>query len=297
MKHSNNNVSYLTVNGNDKLWGLYATTIGFQKIQAETSYPPKTHPSAYWFNPNSGRMLDEYTLLYITEGEGIFESSSCRPVNVNAGDLILLFPGEWHTYKPVLQVGWTEYWIGFNGNHIDQLISNNFFSKKNPVFNVGFNEQFATLYNQGIETARLQNSGYQQVLAGITSLLLSLVSYTRENNCLREKAIIAQIEKARIMMRENADNDINPIAIASSLHVSYSWFRRVFKQYTGFSPAQYQMEIKVQKAKEFLASTDISIKEIAFDLNFESVSYFVTFFKSKTGMSPTAYRTSIKGNG
>jgi AraC-like DNA-binding protein len=69
----------------------------------------------------------------------------------------------------------------------------------------------------------------------------------------------------------------------------------VFKQYTGFSPAQYQMEIKIQKSKDLLTSTSMPVKEIAFDLNFESVSYFVTFFKSKTGMSPTEYRNDVQG--
>jgi AraC-like DNA-binding protein len=55
------------------------------------------------------------------------------------------------------------------------------------------------------------------------------------------------------------------------------------------------MEIKIQKSKELLTSTIMPVKEIAFDLNFESVNYFVTFFKSKTGMSPTEYQIKVKG--
>ncbi|RYY54340.1 MAG: AraC family transcriptional regulator, partial [Chitinophagaceae bacterium] len=81
--------------------------------------------------------------------------------------------------------------------------------------------------------------------------------------------------------------------IAAELNISYSWFRRVFKQYTGFSPAQYQLEIKLQKAKELLTSTNMPVKEITYELNFESASYFVTFFKSKTGLSPGDYRQKV----
>lgn len=96
-------------------------------------------------------------------------------------------------------------------------------------------------------------------------------------------------------MREKTGDDVTPESIAKTLNIGYSWFRRVFKQYTGFSPAQYQLEIKLQKSKELLASTVLPVKEIAFHLNFESASYFVTFFKSKTGLSPGEYRDKIKG--
>ncbi|HKO82114.1 MAG TPA: AraC family transcriptional regulator, partial [Chitinophagaceae bacterium] len=119
--------------------------------------------------------------------------------------------------------------------------------------------------------------------------------YSEKNNSFGDKAIISQINKARMIMMEHTDSDIDLTSIAASLNLSYSWFRRVFKQYTGFSPAQYQMEIKMQKAKELLASTTMPIKEIAFTLNFDTVSYFVTFFKSKTGMSPVEYRNKTKG--
>jgi AraC-like DNA-binding protein len=288
-------IKYLTANPVDELWGLYATTIGFQSIAPNTSYPPKGHPSAYWFSPNTGRILHEFTLLYITSGEGVFESASCKPTTISAGTMLLLHPGEWHTYKPSLDTGWNEYWMGFNGEYVTRLIANNFFSSKSPLFNVGFNEQIVALFKQGIETASFQKTAHQQVLAGIASLLLGFLFYSEKNNAFRDKAIISQIEQARVMMRENTDSSTNPVSIARSLNLSYSWFRRVFKQYTGFSPAQYQMEIKIQKSKDLLTSTSMPVKEIAFDLNFESVSYFVTFFKSKTGMSPTEYRNDVQG--
>lgn len=289
------NLKYLVANADDALWGLYATTIGFQAIGPHINYPPKEHPSSYWFKPNTGRVLHEYQLVYITKGEGVFESTHCKPVKIVAGSIILLFPEEWHTYKPSRQYGWDEYWLGFNGASIDRLLKYDFFSLKNPVLNIGFNEQMVTFLKQGIEIAEFQKTAYQQVLAGITGLLLGFVFYSEKNNSFRDKEIISQIEKARMMMRDNAEKNLSPEQIARSLNISYSWFRRIFKQYTGFSPAQYQMEIKIQKSKELLTSTNMPIKEISYELNFESTSYFVTFFKSKTGMSPTQYRNKIHG--
>lgn len=291
----NQNLKYLVANADDDLWGLYVTTIGHQSFGPNVNYPPKEHPSSYWFSPATGRVLHEYQLVYITKGEGIFESTHCKPVKITAGCIIILFPEEWHTYKPSKQYGWDEYWLGFNGASIDRLLKHEFFSVKNPVLNIGFNEQMVSFFKQGIEIAEFQKTAYQQVLAGITGLLLGFVFYAEKNNSFRDKEIILQIEKARMMMRDNTEKNLSPEQIAQSLNISYSWFRRIFKQYTGFSPSQYLMEIKIQKSKELLTSTSMPVKEISYELSFESTSYFVTFFKAKTGMSPTEYRNKVHG--
>lgn len=290
IEDKNQNLKYLVANSSDELWGLYITTIGFQSIQPNAKYPPKTHPSSYWFSPDTGRRLNEYQFIYITSGEGIFESSSCKPIQVEAGSIILVFPDEWHTYKPLKDKGWDEYWVGCKGGVIENLVQNQFITKYDPIIKIGLNEQIVGLFKHGMEIATYQKTAYQQILAGIISHLFSLVYYIQKNNAFRDKEAIQLIEKARVIMREHPEGYGSPQVIAKKLNISYSWFRRIFKHYTGLSPAQYMLEIKIQKSKELLNSTTMSIKEIAFTLNFLNVSYFVTFFKSKTGIRPSEYR-------
>ena len=73
--------------------------------------------------------------------------------------------------------------------------------------------------------------------------------------------------------------------------MSYSNFRKLFKEYTGLSPALYQQELKIQRAKNLLATTGDSIKEIADRLHFESPDYFSARFRAKTGMRPSEFRS------
>jgi len=75
--------------------------------------------------------------------------------------------------------------------------------------------------------------------------------------------------------------------------VSYSNFRKLFKEYTGISPAMYQQDLRLQRAKEMLSTTNLSIKEIAYRLNFESPDYFSCKFKVKTGQKPSEFRSRI----
>jgi AraC-like DNA-binding protein len=87
----------------------------------------------------------------------------------------------------------------------------------------------------------------------------------------------------------NKNIDIKEIAI--NLGISYSLFRRVFREYTGYAPAQYYQELKIRTAKELLAETNHSIKEIAYELNFSSYEYFLSFFKKRVGITPMEYRS------
>ncbi|MFD2599011.1 AraC family transcriptional regulator [Sphingobacterium corticis] len=289
----NEHLKYLISNNFNRSWGLYATTIGFQNISPKTSYPPQGHPSEYIFKTSVGRILQEYQLIYIVEGKGSFQSTSCSTMEVNAGSVILLFPGEWHTFSPSETTGWQVYWLGFDGKHAHSLFTDIFSNKENAVFDIGFNEFAVFLLEKAIEVANSQRHSYQEMMAGIIHHLVSFLFYTHQNKTLVDQDVLSIIDKARMIMTANAYNKKSPEEIAEELNLSYSWFRKLFKQYTGFSPLQYQMEIKLEKAKELLSNTSKPIKTIAYELNFESISYFVTFFKSKTGMSPKIYRLSL----
>lgn len=54
---------------------------------------------------------------------------------------MVLFPGQWHTYYPYVQTGWNEYYIGFEGAVIDDMVKGGFLSKENQVLEVGLNEE------------------------------------------------------------------------------------------------------------------------------------------------------------
>ena len=91
-------------------------------------------------------------------------------------------------------------------------------------------------------------------------------------------------------MKENISNHIPLEKIAEQLNVSYTWFRQAFKQYTGFSPAQYQLQLKLNRAKELLINSNLNISEIAYELGFDNASHFCTFFKSREKMTANEYR-------
>ena len=65
-------LKYLAVNPVDLKWGTAVNSAGFQEVRPGEAYPPGNHPSRYIFTVANGRVLQEYQLIYITEGRGKF---------------------------------------------------------------------------------------------------------------------------------------------------------------------------------------------------------------------------------
>jgi len=291
-----NYYKYLPTSSADESWGMHILNSGCNRIDKNADYPSPGHPAHHYFNWAKGRVLDEYQLIYISKGEGIFESLNYSQQQVKEGAIIILFPGEWHRFKPARQTGWDECWVGFKGDVIDNIISNQFFAKENPVLDIGLHENIIELFYTIIDKTKEERTGYQPLVSGIVMHLLGEIhSLTKQQSYSAEDITASIIKKAGIIFRTNIDNDISMEKVAEELNVSYAWFRKAFKNYTGIAPHQYLLQLRIEKAKMFLADHSISIKEIALCLNFESAFYFSRLFKEKTGISPELYRKNMTG--
>lgn len=286
---------YLVATDRDAQWGLVVNTVGYDEVGPDESYPTRGHGDGYYFDIERGRILDEYQMLYLVEGEGVFSSRHVKNVSIKAGDIFLLFPGEWHTYHPLQGRAWKSYWIGYKGRNMDDRMKFNFLSLDKPVYHVGFSNDIVYLYDSAIKTAKEETVYCQQILAGIVNNLLGLMySLERKMELSRKGGYEDMINKARLRIREGVETKITVQEIAAGLGSSYSNFRKLFKEYTGLSPAFYQQDLKLQRAKELLSTTDMSIKEIAYRLNFDSPDYFSSKFKAKIGCKPSEYRAKMR---
>lgn len=281
---------YLQISPRDKSWGLAVTTAGFQHVHPGEMYPLSSHPDGYNFPENKRRVLNEYQLIYITRGSGYFESASCSKTKIEAGMMFMLFPGEWHTFAPDPSTGWDDHWVGFNGSFIDDKIKHGFLTFKNCIFKVGVDERIINTYHEIFDIIYNEKKGFQQMVASLTISLIGRIYYVELNHSFGDSYMSRIINQAKIIMKEDTTSSKSLEDIASSLNISYSLFRREFKNKCGISPGQYRLEIKLAKAKELLYSTNLSIAEISTKLNFECLGQFSTFFKKKAGIPPLEFR-------
>lgn len=97
-------------------------------------------------------------------------------------------------------------------------------------------------------------------------------------------------------LNKHFDEDVSIGEIASMCNISEVYFRRLFKEQTGKSPAEFRNSERLLRAREYLRYSDVSISDISDRLGFVDASYFAKRFKEAYGMSPLAYRKLKNSN-
>ncbi|MBP5620018.1 MAG: helix-turn-helix domain-containing protein [Bacteroidaceae bacterium] len=283
-------IKYLIAQEIDYKWGLVTTTVGLQEGAQGMSYPYGNHPTKYHFTKGKGRVLDEFQKVYIIKGSGWFESDHCSRTEIKAGNAFLLFPGEYHNYVPNIETGWSEAWIGFKGEYAEHLVRQGFFSRNNPVLKVGVHDSLWEIFRKAYDVAINQIPAYQQQLAGYCNLILSTVYAEDKQPTGISDQLFDKINLAKKYMNEHSHESITMEKVAQEIGMSYSLFRKTFKTYTGFSPGHYFLALKLTRSKEILLTEDLTCKEVAFQMGFDTVEHFHAIFRKYFGVSPAKFR-------
>ncbi|WP_155980933.1 helix-turn-helix domain-containing protein [Nocardia sp. CNY236] len=95
-------------------------------------------------------------------------------------------------------------------------------------------------------------------------------------------------------MQDNLAEPITADEIARTALFSKYHFTRVFQRVTGDSPGRYLTELRFERARELLLSTDLKVVDISYEVGFASVGTFSTRFRERTGVSPSAFRQHFR---
>ena len=98
------------------------------------------------------------------------------------------------------------------------------------------------------------------------------------------------------MMREDVRGELSLGEFAQSVNLSVWRLCHIFKSDVGMPPIRYLRLLRMERAKDLLESSFLSVKEIAYQVGLNDESHFVRDFKSTYGFSPALYRTHFKNN-
>jgi AraC-like DNA-binding protein len=130
-------------------------------------------------------------------------------------------------------------------------------------------------------------------IAETKGILLQLFSRFLEKASLKKEVEDKRIAKLLRYIRENINDNISIDVLSSLCYLTNDHMIRLFKKEMKCTPVQYINQKKMEKAQLMLIIGEKSIKDIAYGLSFDNISYFYRLFKKTTGVSPNAYKASL----
>ena len=140
-----------------------------------------------------------------------------------------------------------------------------------------------------IQSCRQQPPGFQVLLGALVLQLLAHV-HACEIRARTTHKDSEYVETARSIMMMHVDEGIEVEDIAAEIGMTYQRLLDLFRDYTGLTPYQYFLQLRIHRSKELLMDRSLSIKEVATRMNFDNQYYFSRLFRKKAGMSPSEWR-------
>ncbi len=280
---------YFPISDRQRVWDLYVAGVG-RIVRAYRGSPDRGHPMPYYYVWETGRVLDQFGLIYVTQGQGEFESAATRRTVVDAGTVFVLMPGVWHRYRPCAQVCWSYYWVHVGGEYLDRLVQRRVLCAERPVFKTGLQQNLLRSYVSLVDRARTEPPGFQQMMCGNVLEILGVALATDGGQPDSER-LAAVVRQATVILEQRMGDEVDLGELAASLDVSYDGFRHAFKKHTGMAPHQYLLQLRIHRARELLYGTDLTVRRIAALLGFKDPYYFSRAFRKMTGRSPNRWRT------
>jgi AraC family transcriptional regulator len=246
----------------------------------------------------------DYVALFQLEGKLLCNVGEV-PVEINAGDALLLDPG----LMASATVRDTEY--------LTLTISPSLMldcAARTRLVGAGASVSFRTsVVEQDERLARLardlagelvqEEAGQEMVIGALMEQLV--IHLLRHHSNVRREDVLElsrvglvdrRIRRAIELMHAHLDHELPLEEIAAAAYLSPFHFARLFKKLTGASPHAYLASLRATRAQTLLAETDLSISEVSTRVGYSSSSHFTKAFRQATGLTPRAFRKAVIRN-
>lgn len=229
-------------------------------------------------------VVSKYLILINLGGIGEYEVNG-KSFYVNENDMVLFSPNTVRKCSTDENHPWHFISIAFDLKHID---GSDYFIKDIPMLIKGVHRNIIDKF-KNINSAWMSKSvAYNPLCRAYIQEILSQVIQTKES-VNYNPGQYAKIELAKNFIRNNYTRNISVGELAEVTGLSQSHFRKVFRDIVGVTATQYAIYLRINNAKDLLASGSANVSEAAFQSGFKDIYYFSSMFKKVTGDNPSKY--------
>ena len=236
----------------------------------------------------------DYHILYIAAGTCYVKfdgDTEFRPVV--EGGIIFFRPCERQEYFFRSGSKSVSYYIHFTGMDCKKILSD-LDIYDITVFNMGKSTAFEDTFQKMMLEYSLKKSGHEYFCAALLLQLLTIISRKHELSKIHvDRESEKRINHTLEIMYQNIGSDISVEELAKSCCLSTGHFSHLFKDVVGVSPHSYMIFLRMEKARDLLLGTRLSIREVGEAVGCPDQNYFSRLFKKHSGLSPSEFRKNM----
>lgn len=242
----------------------------------------------------------KYFMLYlISSGRGIFQING-RELLIEENTMLLVFPEMKYSFVADPEEGCTLLWVSFMGMRAGECVMHSGFSEEHLTRPTKLVPEMEELVEQIL---LMQEMTFANDLRRNGSLKLFFAKLIDEYNSEIKKAVLVNehkaeaseyIQRAIAYIGQNYSQNIKINELADYVGVNRSYLASSFKKVTGYSPKEYLLSLRLEKAKSLLETTDMTINSISNAIGYTDQLAFSRMFKRYMGISPSVYREEHK---
>jgi AraC-like DNA-binding protein len=245
------------------------------------------HYDSKWFKQiDRKRTLESYAIVLLLNGTGTFESQNKNNTKIESGNVLFLFPDEWHQYTSDKNSEWEELWITFSGSTVDHLLKSGNIDKSRPIYKLSDISSIYNIFTNILNIAYLKN---QNQLMAIPSKIYELMCILETPRYSSSKIIEESISKIVVRMQNAPEIKYNFKIMAEDMGISYESLRKSITMYTGLPPQALLNSIRISSSIQYLLEGR-PIGEVSSLVGINDQFYFSRMFKKIIGMSPRKYK-------
>lgn len=255
---------------------FYMTSCGYYYTDKDYRIDRSRYPDA------------RYLLMYIRSGH-LSVTANNRTIIAHRGQLIVLDCAQPHQYHTTDH---TEFvWMHLDVSNSPQLFEQVCSLYRTPVFDSSSASEvhrlmldilYAWRNNQFIAEAQLSLRIY--------SIWIALITGNSTQSCTNTGNAQTATEAAIQYIGEHYGEPLTLPELARHVNMSQFYFSRLFKKQCGYSPHEYIILVRINRAKHLLKTTDLPVKVIANSVGYPNITTFSNLFSSRVGVSPSQFR-------